>query len=137
MPFADSIESTGWRLVFKDEPNALAKKRADGDFVYSLGLTLGKDGKVGDTRWDSPAFNAGIGTGMTVVAVNGVEYSSDALADAVRAAKGGSTPIRLLVKDFNRFREIDIDYHDGLRYPALERIEGQRDWLTPIFTARK
>ena len=51
--------------------------------------------------------------------------------------RSGSTPIRLLVKDFNRFREIDIDYHDGLRYPALERIEGQRDWLTPIFTARK
>ena len=74
---------------------------------------------------------------MTVVAVNDVEYSSAALADAVRSAKGGSAPIRLLVKDFNRYRDINIDYHDGLRYPALERIEGTRDWLTPIFSARK
>ncbi len=139
VPFASSIESTGWRLVYKDEPNVAAKagKRTDGDFVYSLGLSLSKDGKVGDTRWDSPAFNAGIGTGMTVVAVNDVEYSSDALAEAVRGAKGGKTPIRLLVKDFNRYRDISIDYHGGLRYPALERIEGKRDWLTPIFTARK
>ena len=119
--------------------NAAAKagKRTDGDFVYSLGLSLSKEGKVSDTRWDSPAFNAGIGTGMTVVAVNDVEYSSDALAEAVRGAKGGKTPIRLLVKDFNRYRDISIDYLGGLRYPALERIEGTRDWLTPIFTARK
>ena len=90
-----------------------------------------------DTRWDSPAFNAGIGTGMTVVAVNDVEYKSDALAEAVRAAKGGNAPIRLLVKDFDRYRTVNIDYHDGLRYPVLERIEGKRDWLTPIFSARK
>ena len=139
VPFANSIESTGWRLVYKDEPNGAAKaaKRVDGDFVYSLGLSLSKEGKVQDTRWDSPAFNAGIGTGMTVVAVNDVEYKSDALAEAVRAAKGGNAPIRLLVKDFDRYRSINIDYHDGLRYPVLERINGKIDWLTPIFTARK
>ena len=139
VPFANSIESTGWRLVFKDEPNAAAKanKRVDGDFVYSLGLSLSTEGKVQDTRWDGPAFNAGIGTGMTLIAVNDAEYKSQVLADAVRAAKDGNTPIRLLVKDFNRYRNIDIDYHGGLRYPALERIEGRRDWLTPIFTARK
>lgn len=139
VPFANSIESTGWRLVYKDEPNGAAKaaKRVDGDFVYSLGLSLSKEGKVQDTRWDSPAFNAGIGTGMTVVAVNDVEYKSDVLAEAVRAAKGGNAPIRLLVKDFDRYRTVNIDYHDGLRYPVLERIEGRRDWLTPIFSARK
>ena len=139
VPFANSIESTGWRLVYKEEPNGAAKaaKRVDGDFVYSLGLSLSKEGKVQDTRWDSPAFNAGIGTGMTVVAVNDVEYKSDALAEAVRAAKGGNAPIRLLVKDFDRYRSINIDYHDGLRYPVLERINGKTDWLTPIFTARK
>ena len=142
VPFASSIESTGWRLVYKDEPNAAAKagKRTDGDFVYSLGLSLSKEGKVSDTRWDSPAFNAGIGTGMTVVAVNDAEYKSDVLVDAVKAvkaAKGGQAPIRLLVKDFNRYRTVELDYHDGLRYPALERIAGKTDWLTPIFSARK
>ena len=131
----------GNALKFTDEGEVVvrcrADKRVEGDFTYSLGLSLGKDGKVNDTRWDSPAFNAGIGTGMTVVAVNDAEYKSDVLVDAVKAAKGGQAPIRLLVKDFNRYRDINIDYHDGLRYPALERIEGTRDWLTPIFSARK
>ena len=139
VPFADSIEATGWRLVYKDDPNAAAKsgRRGDGDFVYSLGLSLSKDGQVQDTRWDSPAFNAGIGTGMNVVAVNDIEYSSDALNDAIRDAKGGNAPIRLLVKDFDRYRNVSVDYHGGLRYPVLERIAGKTDWLTPIFTAHK
>lgn len=139
VPFADSIESTGWRLVYKDEANAAAKaaKRVDGDFTYSLGLSLNKDGKVTDTRWDSPAFDAGIGTGMTVVAVNDLEYSSKVLADAVKAAKGTQGPIRLLVKDFNRYRSIDIRYHEGLRYPALERIAGKPDYMSAILNPRR
>jgi hypothetical protein len=41
------------------------------------------------------------------------------------------------VKDFDRYRTIAIDYHDGLRYPHLERIEGKPDYLTSIFAARK
>jgi predicted metalloprotease with PDZ domain len=134
------IEASGWKLVYKDEPNAYAKANSKGggaDFVYSLGLSLGKDGVIGDVRWDSPAFNAGIGSGTQVVAVNDVEYSKEALEDAVKAAKTGKDPIRLMVKEFNRYRTVSIDYHGGLRYPHLERIEGKPDYLTPIFTARK
>ena len=142
VPFANTIESTGWKLVYKDEPNAAAKAGArrgggGGDFVYSLGLSLDKDGKVGDTRWDSPAFNAGIGTGNSIVAVNDVEYSKDALEAAIRTAKTDKAPIRLLVKDFDRYHTVSLDYHGGLRYPTLERIPGKPDYLTDIFTARK
>ena len=103
----------------------------------TLGLSLGKDGKVSTVLWDSPAFNAGIGSGMSVAAVNDVEYSDDALKDAVKAAKTDKAPIRLLLKEFNRYRTVSIDYHGGLRYPALERIQGKPDYLTPILTARK
>lgn len=140
------LEASGWRLVYKDEPNALAKARArDGgggggggaDFTYSIGLSADKDGKVVEVRWDGPAFDAGVGTGMTLVAVNDIEYSKDAMEDAIKAAKGNRAPIRLLVKEFDRFRSIDIAYHDGLRYPHLERVAGKPDYLTPIFTARK
>jgi hypothetical protein len=73
---------------------------------------------------------------MTVVAVNDLEYDNDAMEEAIRAAKDGKAPIRLLVKEFDRFRTIDVDYHDGLRYPHLERIEGTPDYLTKIFTPR-
>lgn len=138
----DALERSGWRLVFRDEPNALAKanaKDSDGavDAVYSLGLALAKDGKITDVRWDGPAFDAGVGTGMQVVAVDDVAFSKDALEDAIKAAKGGTAPIRLLVKEFDRFRTIGVQYHDGLRFPHLERVEGTADYLTPILSARR
>lgn len=136
------IEASGWRLVYKDKPNDLAKNgrgrdRGGADFLYSLGFTVGKEGEFGDVRWDSPAFKAGIGAGMTLVAVDDREYSKELLEDAIKAAKDSKAPIKLTVKDFDRFRTITIDYHGGLRYPHLERIEGKPDYLTPIFTARK
>ncbi len=138
-PITRSIEASGWKLVYRDEPNPLAKASAgdSGNHTYSLGLALAKDGKVSDVRWDSPAFAAGIGTGMTVVAVNDVEYSDEAMKSALKDAKGGKAPVRLLVKEFDRYRTVGIDYTGGSRYPALERIEGATDYLTPILTARK
>jgi predicted metalloprotease with PDZ domain len=134
------IEASGWKLVYQDEPNGLAKSRdsrGGADFVYSLGLSIDKDGKIGDVRWDSPAFNAGLGSGTTVVAVNGQEYDKDLLEDAVKAAKTGKAPIQLMVKEFDRYRTVSIDYHGGLRYPHLERIEGKPDRLSAIFAAKK
>ena len=139
VPLTGGIEDAGWKLVYKDEPSALAKSygsRGGADFVYSLGLSLDKEGEIGDVRWDSPAFNAGLGTGTTVIAVNGQEYDKDVLEDAVKAAKDSKAPIKLMVKEFDRYRTVDVDYHGGLRYPHLERIEGKPDRLTPIFTAR-
>jgi predicted metalloprotease with PDZ domain len=107
------------------------------NFIYSLGVSVDGSGKVGEVRWDSPAFNAGIGTGMQLVAVNGLQYSATELEEAVCAAKDSAEPITLLVKELDTYRTLQIDYHDGLRYPHLERVEGTRDYLTPIFTARK
>src|SRR6476620_2612700 len=56
VPLTGGIEAGGWKLVYGDEPNAYAKglaKDAKGaaDFVYSLGLSVGKDGKIGEVRW--------------------------------------------------------------------------------------
>ena len=142
LPLTGGIEAGGWKLVYADEPNAYAKalaKDAKGaaDFVYSAGLYVGKDGRIGEVRWDSPAFNAGLGSGMTIVAVNDLEYSKDTLADAIKAAKTDQAPIRLLVKEFDRYRTVDLDYHGGLRYPRLERIPGTTDYLSAIYAAKK
>ncbi|HET7655891.1 MAG TPA: peptidase M61, partial [Luteimonas sp.] len=100
VPLTGGIEAAGWKLVYKDEPTAYAKSFGDrwgADFTYSLGLSLGKDGSVGDVRWDGPAFRAGIGSGATIVAVNGQAYSKSVLEDAIKAARGGNAPIELLV----------------------------------------
>lgn len=141
-PLTGALEASGWRLVYKDEPNALAKARAKdskggADFTYSLGLSADKDGKIGEVRWDSAAFNAGLGTGMTLVAINDIEYGKDAMEVAIKAAKTDKAPIRVMVKEFDRYRTINVDYRDGLRYPHLERISGKPDYLTPIFSPRK
>jgi predicted metalloprotease with PDZ domain len=140
-PITGGIAASGWTLVYEDKPNAYAKaasKQGGGaDFLYSLGFTVDKDGKLGEVRWDSPAFRAGIGTGMQLVAVDGREYKKDTLEDAVKAAKGGHAPITLLVKDFDRYRTIALDYHDGLRYPHLQRVPGTPDRLGEIYAARK
>jgi predicted metalloprotease with PDZ domain len=136
---AGGIEASGWKLVYKDEPNAYAKSSSRGggaDYTYSLGLSLNKEGVIGDVRWDGPAFKAGIGSGTTVVAVNGLAYDKDVLDEAVTAAKTGA-PIELMLRDFDIYRTVKLDYRGGLRYPHLERIEGKPDTLTPMLTARR
>ena len=53
------------------------------------------------------------------------------------AASGGKAPIELLVRKGNNLRTIALDYHDGLRYPRLERIKGTPDRLEAIYKALK
>jgi predicted metalloprotease with PDZ domain len=88
-------------------------------------------------RNDSPAFRAGLTKGLTLLAVNLRAYDADVLRDAVTAAATpGSPPIELLLKDGSDYRIARIDWRGGLRYPALERIEGTADLLTPILSPR-
>jgi predicted metalloprotease with PDZ domain len=141
-PLTGGLEASGWKLVYTETPNAAAKAQAKGprgsdDFLYSLGFTIGKEGKFSDVRWDGPAFNAGIGAGMSLLAVDDRAYSKENLEDAIKAAKSSGAPIKLLVKDFDRYRAVSIDYRGGLRYPHLERIEGKADHLTAIFAPKK
>jgi len=123
------IERGGYRLVWKDEPNPFDKgrmaKRKFLTLYHSLGVVLDKDGRVSSTRWDSPAFNAGIVTGAKIVAVGGTAYDEDGLKKAVTAAIKGA-PIDLLVQRGDRFDTVRIDYRGGLRWPWLERVAGAK-----------
>jgi len=137
----DGLERSGWRLVFKDTPSPSVKESdaADGtqNFLYSLGVNLGKDGKVGEVFWDSVAFKAGVTPGMFVVAVNGKAYTHSRLQDALKAAKADAKlSTELLVRSADTFRTVSLDYHDGLRYPHLERVEKTPDRLSSILQPR-
>ena len=141
-PLQSGLQASGWKLVYNDKPNDYAKLisarfHADIGAALGIGLMIGKDGQVSDVRWNGPAFKAGIGTGTTVVAVDGHEYSADALKEAVVAAKGDNAPIELLLKQQGSYRTVPVDYHGGLQYPHLERIEGTPDYLDQIIAARK
>jgi predicted metalloprotease with PDZ domain len=84
-----------------------------------------------------PAFNAGWAEGFQIIAVNGLAYTADVLKEAITSAKGTNAPIELIAKNGSRFRIVQIDYHDGLRYPHLERDISQPARLDDILAAKK
>ena len=140
-PLIGGFEANGWKLVYNDKPSAVTKaveaRLGGANLTYSLGVSVGKGGDIADVLWDGPAFKAGLSPGMKLVAVNGKEYSSDAIKDAVTAAaKDKNQPVELLVKNFDEYKTIRIDYHDGLKYPHLERVTGKADRLSELLKAR-
>jgi predicted metalloprotease with PDZ domain len=118
--------NSGYRLTYGDKPTdtakAVFKSRKVADFSYSLGFQVGKEAKLADVRWGSPAFQAGLVNGAQVIAVDGHTYSDELLADAVTAAKGGASPIILTVKRGDEVRSFSLPYHDGLRYPRFIKV---------------
>ncbi|ADL01933.1 M61 family metallopeptidase [Brevundimonas subvibrioides] len=137
----DGLTRGGYRLVYTDTPSDYQKtlygEYGRNDFTYSLGFQTSATNQIGSVMWNGPAFQLGLAPGMQIIAVNGEEASASRLSNAVTAAKGTDEKIELIVKDGTRFRTVTFDYHDGLKYPHLERIEGTPDRLGDLFTARR
>ena len=137
----DGIRRAGWKLVYTDTPTnaikAFEERSKSADFSYSLGFSVRLDGGVSNVIWDGVGFRAGLAGNTTIVAVNNKVFKPEVLKAAVKAAKGGKAPIELLVRKGNNLRTISLDYHDGLRYPRLERIPGTPDRLEAIYKALK
>ena len=137
----DGLKRGGYRLVYTDKPSAYAKdaesKRHVTDFTYSLGFGVNKDGQFTDVLWESPAFKAGLTADTQILAVNGLNYDADTLKRAITAAKTGTAPIELLVKIANHYRTVRIDWHEGLKYPHLEKIGTGDGALDAILTPKK
>ena len=129
----------GYKLVYGPEQSPYlkqAEKTRGTDVSYSVGLVINKEGVVTSTIWDSPAFKAGLDVGTEIEAVNGEAYSSDRIKAAILAAQGTKLPIRLTVKNNDRFRDISIDYHDGPRYPRLQKVGTGETGLDRLLTPR-
>ncbi len=122
----EGITKGGYNLIYTPEPTdwikSADKKGKNSDLTYSGGFVVGNDGKVSSVLWDSPAFNAGITIGTTLVAVNGRTFDSDQLKQAIKdAANGGPAPA-LLIHDGEVYKTVSLDWHGGLRYPRLEKV---------------
>lgn len=134
----DGIERDGWRLVYNDQPNlfteAVEKLFKSYDFSFSLGFTVAEDGKLQDVVVDSPAYQSGIGPGMKLIAVDGRKWMPPVLHAAIKAAQGTAEPIELLVENGQFFQTYSVSYHDGDRYPHLQRVDGQPDLLELMLT---
>ena len=130
------IENAGWKMVFNDQTSKLTNPRRNSGDIYSIGLQVGDDGMITDSIVGSPAFEAGISSGMKVVGVNGRVFNQDRLTDAIKAAKDSSQTITLLVLVDDYFRTCTISYHGGPRNPHLAPQDGKPDYLDELIKAR-
>ena len=137
-PPTDGIAAAGWRLIYNDTPNNESPYPGGSngyDAWYSIGLSMGKDNTVDEVLPGSPAYEAGLGPHMSILAVDGYPYSSDALNEAIARPKNAR--ITLVVRNFDTVKSLDIQYAGGVRHPHLERVEGTRDYLSDILAPRK
>jgi predicted metalloprotease with PDZ domain len=139
-PPLDGITRGGYRLVYRETRSEYQRDSESygksASFAYSIGIGFGDGNTITTVQWDSPAFNAGIANGQQVIAVNGQQYSAEVLRRAITAAKDSTAPIELLIRSGDSYRTVALDYHDGLRYPHLERISGTPDRLGQILAPR-
>jgi predicted metalloprotease with PDZ domain len=137
----------GYRLVYNDtEPEWM--KKADSfrgaSFATSLGFSMKSEsgpgasaGSLDNVYWDSVAFKAGITPDMQLQAVNDQKYTAANLREAILAAEKTKEPVKLLLKRGDEFVTVSLDYHGGMRYPHLERVETTPDRLDAILAPGK
>lgn len=134
------IENSGWKLVYDGKPSELSKARESArgfiDASFSIGLSMRKDGIIGDTVEGMSAAKVGIGPGMKVVGVNGRIFSDDIFHDALAATKDSSTPLELLVENTDYYKVYKLDYHGGEMYPHLVRDDSKPNMLGDIIKAK-
>jgi predicted metalloprotease with PDZ domain len=142
-PFS-GIARSGWKLVYTDTPTAAFKAyekvRKLVDLSHSLGVIIDADkspGMLEDVIWNSPAFNAGLAPHMKIIAVDDEAYDADRIKEIIKSAAAEKRPIKLLAQNQDTFTTVTIDYHDGLKYPRLERLTDAPNRLDDIVRARK
>ena len=133
------LEAAGWRLAYGPQPSAMQRaqeyRRKRVDLRASIGVDARPEGwEAGRRGPGSPAFKAGLGPAMQLVAVNGRKFSVDVLRTAI--ARSATERIELLVENAETFRTYPLEYSGGPRYPYLERISGKPDLLSAILAPR-
>jgi predicted metalloprotease with PDZ domain len=139
----EGIKQGGYRLVYNDSEPDYAKHSDPSrptSFGTSLGFTVagqggpngGPAGAINDVVWDGPAFKAGITPDMQIQAVNEQAFNVANLRQAMVAAEKTDAPMKLLLKRDDQFLTVTLDYHGGLRYPHLERVESAPNLLDRV-----
>lgn len=131
----EGLARGGYQLVYRDTPNAFAAQAdALSDIVnlrFSLGLAVNAAGLVQEVMWESPAFQAGLTAGASILAVNGRDFDIDAIWSAVTATRRDA-PLVLRVKRGLHHEDLRLDYDGGHRFPHLEPVPGARRRLDEI-----
>jgi predicted metalloprotease with PDZ domain len=140
-PVSPGLEAAGWTVAYTDEPNqaTVDAENTSGqiDLSTSIGLILEQDGNIVDLAPDSAAGRAGLAPASKLVAVNHRVYSPDLLRQAIVNAETKPQPIGILTLTDGYYAEFQVDYHQGLRSPHLNRIAGKPDLLSTILQPRR
>ena len=130
------FRSGGWRLEYSAAPNVRMAgseaQRGYRNYLYSLGMMVSNSGMISDVAPGTPAWNAGLAPGMRLIGRNGQKFSNDALAETITAAATSSLPISLQADNGGVIGNYTLDYHGGLRYPHLVRVDAEPDYVSPI-----
>ncbi len=134
------VTGAGWSLEYNATSNdyiAAAETAGKGfDLGYSLGLSLKEDGGVQDATPGMPAYEAGIGPGMKLIAVNGRRWTRKVMEQAIESAKEGDGAMELLAESGDYFSTHRLNYHEGAKNPHLARDEAKEDLLTKIISSK-
>lgn len=134
------IEAAGWRLSYGAEPTSYHKAAMDSegqiDLRHSCGLVLDDEGRVSDVIPDSSAAKAGVVPGMEILGVDGRRWSKSRIEETLSRSDRSTEPTELLLQDREFYKLVKMDYHDGARYPVLERIPNTADELSKIISPR-
>ena len=127
---------SGYKLVYVDHPNYWSEleesQNGTIDTRYSLGVQLGGDGRVADVIVGGVADKAGFGPGMKVIAINGRAFTPALLRAAIKEAVGKGPALEFIVENTGYYKVIRLNYHDGEKYPDLQRVEGTPTRLDDI-----
>ncbi|VAV91351.1 PDZ domain family protein, partial [hydrothermal vent metagenome] len=125
----DGLTLGGYRLIYTERQSpfirANDKRRKQINLSHSVGLIMSNKGIIQSVIWDSPAFKAGLKSGLTVSAVNGKAYSAEIFKQAIADNKGGNGRIDIFAKNGDQYKNFLVDYSGGLVYPNLEKITGE------------
>ena len=132
----EALENSGWKLVYNEQPNEMLANEEilahRADFTFTVGMIVSDDGAVVDVTHGGTAYDAGIAPGMKIVAVNGSQYSPENLREAIGNAKTVLNPIQFIVANGAQFKTMSMEYHDGLKFPHIERDGAKPDYLGEI-----
>ncbi|MGH9533970.1 MAG: M61 family peptidase [Terriglobales bacterium] len=123
------VEAAGWKTVYTMTPAPAGRGFRGGiNAAYSIGLEMGNSGQVFDSIVGSPAFDAGITSGMQVVGVNDRKFTPQVFNNALKATAMGHSMTLLYLND-DYYGTAHIRYDRGPRYPHLVREPGVKDFL--------
>lgn len=131
------IVASGWALGYDNRFNSILSARDAVNHTiderFSMGLLAQDDGTVLDVLSDSPAWQAGLGPGMKITAVDGHPWKEELFRGAV--GRDNAVPLDLEVQNGSDQFKARVPKLRGSRYPHLLRTTGE-DVIAEILRAR-